>query len=108
MKDKQKRAKVIALFLAVILVIVLVFGCVRGTDHLQVDVSDGIEQIDLDTIRLEDSGVEVSFSDVLLSEHKESRKLIVSEQEGTVSITLEKKLIKVLDIEALEKTQTVS
>lgn len=69
---------------------------------------DGMEQIDLDTIYLEASGVEVSFSDVILSNHNETRKLIVSEQEATVSTELTDRIIKQLDFDFMKKTQKVN
>ena len=72
------------------------------------NVSDNIEQIDLDTIYLKSSGVEVNFSQVILSDHNEMRKLIVSTQQGTVSTELTDRLIKQLDFDFLKKTQTVS
>ena len=71
-------------------------------------VSDGIEQIDLDTIYLGSSGVEVSFTDVILSRQNETRKLIVSTQEGTVTTKLTDRLINKLDFDFMKKTQDVS
>ena len=72
------------------------------------NVSDNIQQIDLDTIYLKNSGVEVNFSEVILSDQNEMRKLIVSTQQGTVSTELTDRLIKQLDFDFLKKTQTVS
>ncbi len=69
---------------------------------------DGVEQIDLNTIYLEDSGVEVNFSEVLLGKQEETRKLIVSTQEATVSTELSDRLIEKLDFDFLKKTQKVS
>ncbi len=108
MTNKQKRLNVTAGILAVILIGVVISGIVRGNDPLHVDVSDGIEQIDLDTIYLKSSGVEVNFSDVILSNHNETRKLIVSTLEGKVTTELTDHLIKQLDFGFLKKTQTVS
>ena len=108
MRSKQTRLNVTAGILAVLLIGVLIAGFVRGTNPLHMDVSDGIEQIDLNTIYLKGSGVEVNFSDVLLSEHEESRKLIVSTQQGTVTTELTDRLIKQLDFSFLKKTQSVS
>ena len=48
----------------------------------------------------------VNFSDVILSDQNESRKLIVSVQKATVATKLTDRLIKQLDI--LKKTQNVS
>lgn len=62
----------------------------------------------MDTIYLKDSGVEVNFSDVILSDQNEMRKLIVSTQQGTVTTELTDRLIQKLDFDFLKKTQTVS
>ena len=95
-----------ALFAAVVAVVI--WGCVHGGDPLQMQVSDGIEQIDLDTIYLQASGVEVDFSDVILSAQNETRKLIVSTQSGTVTTEMTDRLIRQLDFDFLKKTQNVS
>ena len=108
MMNKQKRLNVTAGVLAVLLIGVVVAGLVRGNNPLHMEVADGIEQIDLDTIYLKGSGVEVNFSEVLLSDHEESRKLIVSTQRGTVTTELTDRLIKQLDFGFLKKTQSVS
>ena len=70
--------------------------------------NDGVEQIDINTIYLENSGVEVDFSEVLLSNQEETRKLIVSTQEATVSTELSDKLFQKIDFDFLKKTQKVS
>ena len=77
MKNNQNFLNLTAAVLALLVAGVVIYGCVHGADPLHVRVSDGIEQIDLDTIRLPSSGVEVNFSDVILSAPNESRKLIV-------------------------------
>lgn len=64
--------------------------------------------MDLDTIYLPSSGVEVNFSDVILSGQNETRKLIVSVQNGTVATKLTDRLIKQLDFDFMKKTQNVS
>ena len=69
---------------------------------------DGVEQLDLDSIYLKSSGVQVDFSEVIISNENESRKLIVYEQEATVSTQLTDSLIRKLDFEWLKKTQKVS
>ena len=108
MKNKEKCWNVAVRVLALVLITVVIIGWVRGKNPLHMDVSDGIERIDLDTIYLESSGVEVDFSDVILSDHNETRKLIVSTQSGTVSTKLTDRLIKQLDFNFLKKTQNVS
>lgn len=106
--NNPKYLNLLAGILSVLLIAVLIAGVLRGPDSLHVDVSDGISQIDLDTIYLKSSGVEVNFSEIILSGHNETRKLIVSTQEATVSTELTDRLIKQLDFDFLKKTQTVS
>lgn len=106
--DKQKRSYIIAVTLMVALIFVVVLGIIQDSYPLHMDVSDGIERIDLDAIYLQHSGVEVSFSDAILTNHNETRKLIVSTQNGTVSTELTDRLIKQLDFNFLKKTQSVS
>lgn len=108
MKNKERCWNVAVRVLALVLITVVIIGWVRGKNPLHMDVSDGIERIDLDTIYLESSGIEVNFSDVILSNHNETRKLIVSTQSGTVSTKLTDRLIKQLDFNFLKKTQNVS
>lgn len=108
MKNKQKWWNVVARALALVLIAVVIVGFVRGKNPLHMDVSDGIERVDLNTIYLQSGGVEVDFSDVILSNHNETRKLIVSTQSGTVSTKLTDRLIKQLDFGFLKKTQKVS
>lgn len=108
LKNKQKRLNIAAGVLAVMLIGIVIWGCIRGVDALHMQVSDGIEQIDLDTIYLKSSGVEVNFADVILSGQNETRKLIVSTQKGTVTTELTDRLIKQLDFDFLKKTQSVS
>lgn len=108
MNDNQKFLNITVVVLAVLVVAVVIWGCVYGADPLHTEVSDGIEQIDLDTIYLQSSGVEVNFSDVILSSQNETRKLIVSTQNGTVTTKLTDRLIKQLDFDFMKKTQNVS
>lgn len=108
MKYNQKFLNIVAGVLAVLVVAVIIWGCVYGGDPLHIQVSDGIEQVDLDTIYLQGSGVEVNFSDVILSRQNETRKLIVSTQTGTVTTKLTDRLIKQLDFDFMKKTQNVS
>ena len=107
MKNRQKRLNITAGVLAGLLAVVVLWGLIFRADPLQMQVSDGIEQIDLDTIYLRSSGVEVSFSDVILSGQNETRKLIVSTQTSTVSTKLTDRLIKQLDFDFMKKTQNV-
>lgn len=50
----------------------------------------------------------MNFAEVLLSNHNETRKLIVSTQEGKVTTELTERLIRKLDFSFLKKTQNVS
>lgn len=68
---------------------------------------DGITQVDLNTIRFEHSKAEVVFSEVLLSAQTEQRKLIVSEQEGTVSTQITNRVFQGIDLDILKKSQNV-
>ena len=107
-KNNQKFLNIIAATLAVLLMIIVVWGFTHKTTSLQTSLSDGIEQIDLDKIYLQSSGVEVNFTDVILSAPNETRKLIVSTLNGTVTTQLTDRLIKQLDFDFMKKTQNVS
>lgn len=96
---------IIALLAATIVIIIYGKDKIRNRKD---SYDDGIEQIDANTIYLGGSGVEVHFSDVILSQHNETRKLIVSEQNATVSTELTDRLINKLDFNFMKKTQKVS
>lgn len=108
MKNDQKQLNIVAGVLALILLGTVVWGFARDRELQHLDIADNIEQIDLDRVYLESSGVEVNFADVILSSHNESRKLIVSTQNGTVTTELTDRLIEQFDFEFLKKTQSVS
>lgn len=108
MKNKQKRLNIIAGIFALVFVGVVICGCIRDNNVLSIGVGDNIEQVDLDGINLEPSGVEVNFSEVILSHQNESRRLIVSTQSGKVTIQLTDRLIEKFDFEFMKKTQSVS
>ena len=108
MKNHQKILNITVGVLALLVIAVIFWGCSHGADPLHMQVSDGIDQIDLDKIYLQSSGVEVSFSDVILSRQNETRKLIVSTQNGTVTTKLTDRLIEQLDFDFMKKTQNVS
>ena len=94
------------LLLVAILIIIIVFNMQNNYGTVKFD--DGIEMIDPDTIKLEGSGVRVSFSDVILSKPNETRKLVAYEVTGDVSYTIEDRMIESLDLEATKKYQTVT
>lgn len=88
--------------------VVLIWGICNRRTLFQEPYDDGVKQIDLNTIYLGNSGVEVNFAEVLLGKQNETRKLIVSAQEATVSMELSDRLINKLDFDFLKKTQKVS
>lgn len=110
---KEKLTKEIILRIVCIILVcaicgTLLWGYVNKTDIFKEVYSDGIEQIDLDSIYLVSSGVQVDFSKVIIGTQEETRKLIVSTQEGTVSTELTDRVVKQLDFNFLKKTQKVS
>lgn len=106
----KKKIYDIIIAVAIISIILLtVIGAVSKILKKEENIySDGLEKIDANTIYLTNSKVKVNFSDVILTEHNETRKLIVSEQEGSVSVDLEKSLIEHMDYDFMKKTQAVS
>ena len=96
------------IIVALAIVVIIVWGIKNKGNDSQGYFSDGVGKLDADKITLSDSGIEVDFSDVILSKQNETRKLIVSEQEGTVSIELTDRLIDQIDFSFMKKTQTVS
>lgn len=69
---------------------------------------DNVEQVNLDNIYLEDSKAQVDFSEVLIGNEKETRKLIVLEQEVTATVQLSQSLIDKIDFDLIKTTQKVS
>ena len=108
MKDKNKMLNIVCYVLVGAIVVTLLWGLVNGKHVFKDNYDDGIEQIDLDTIYLNGSKVEVDFSEVIIGTQEETRKLIVSTQEATVSTELTSELIRQLDFNFLKKTQKVS
>jgi len=98
------RAISIALLLASLLIIII--SVTRKSENISA-YDDGVEMVDPNTIILSNSGVRVSFSDVILSKPSETRKLVVFEQEGTVSYKIEDRMFDFLDWEPSKKYQTV-
>lgn len=106
--DKVKVQKIICIILVVAIGASFIWGYFYRKNSSQEVYSDGIEQIDLDSIYLTESGVQADFYDVLVGTHEEVRKLIVSTQETTVSTELTDYLIAKLDFDFLKKTQKIS
>ena len=105
---KTRLYSIICVILLVAIAGVLIWSSNKKTDENELPYEDGIVQLDLDSIYLKDSGVQIDFSDVIIGSEKESRKLIVYEQKATVSTQLTDSLIKKLDLDWLKKTQKVS
>lgn len=105
---KRRFLNISCVVLLILIAGVLIWGRNHKVSVFREAYDDGVEQIDLNTIYLEDSGVEVNFSEVLLGKQEETRKLIVSTQEATVSTELSDRLIRKLDFDFLKKTQKVS
>ena len=105
---REKKLIIICVILILATVGAFIYGYIHRQNFVQETYSDGIEQIDLDTIYLTDSGVKVSFSDVIVGKNEEVRKLIVSTQEVMVSTELTDSLIKKLEFDIWTKTQKVS
>lgn len=96
-----------------VLLIILIIAVLGWAGNNRIAVfhegyDDGVEQIDPDIIYLEGSDVEVNFEEILLGKQEETRKLIVSTQEASVSTELSDRLIRQLDFDFLKKTQRVS
>lgn len=106
MKDKALWILCIVLFLAICAT--LIWGKISDREVFRESYSDGIEQVDIDSIYLGDSGTQVDFSEVIVGTQDETRKLIVSTQEATVSTELTSNLIKNVNWDFLTKTQKVS
>ena len=87
---------------------VLIWGVSKKRTLFREAYSDGVEQVDLNTIYLGSSEVEVNFSEVLLGKQYETRQLIVTTQQATVSTELSESLIGKLDFDFLKKSQKIS
>jgi len=108
MRDRRKLQNAVIYGLLLSIGIVVIWGGTHRETAPEGPWSDGIEQVDLDTIYLNGSGVEADFSEAVLTAQNETRKLIVTTREGTVSTELTDRLIRQLDFAFMKKTQTVS
>ena len=106
--EKIKVQKITCIVLLIAICATFILGYFYKKNLTKEAYDDGIKQIDLNTIYLNDSGVQVDFYDVIIGKHEEVRKLIVSTQEATVSTKLTDRLIEILDVGFLKKTQKVS
>jgi len=105
---KQKKGMITCIILVIAICAVLIWGHFNQKLVAEEAYNDGIEQIDIDSIYLTKSGLQVDFSEVIVGTHEETRKLIVSTQEATVSTELTDRLIQPLDFDFMKKTQKVS
>jgi len=106
--SKRTILNCICLALIIAIVAVVIVGIVGSAEIVTGTFDDGLGDINLDSISLKDSDVEVKFSDVLITNQKESTELIVYEIDGSVSTELTDKLIDFIDLEILKKTKTIS
>lgn len=105
---KRNALSIFCLVLLAAIIGILIWSRNNTTTVFNETYNDGVKQIDINSIYLESSGVEVDFSEVLLGNQEETRKLIVSTQEAAVSTELSDKLIQKIDFDFLKKTQKVS
>lgn len=106
--EKIKVQKIICIVLLAAICLTFIWGYFCKKNLAEEAYDDGITQIDINSIYLNGSGVQVDFYDVIIGKHEEVRKLIVSTQETTVSIQLTDRLIEILDVSFLKKTQNVN
>ncbi len=105
----MKRVLNLAVLVLVIAIIAVVaYGMIEKGDSVEDKIDDEQELTDSDFLQLDDSKVRVNFSEVILSPQNETRELIVSTQEATVTADLEDRVIKQLDIDALKRSQSVN
>lgn len=106
---KKTLLTILCYITGIAIVLLMIYGIKVGV-HFFPDnrYEDGIEMVDPNKISLKSSGVEVEFSDVILSSQEEERKLIVSTQEAEITYELTDRLIKKLDFDILKKTQKVT
>ena len=105
---KIRLYEIVCVILLLAIIAVIIWSNYNKEPKEKVTYDDGIEQIDLDSIYLKNSGVQVDFSEVIIGREKESRKLIVYEQEATVFTQLTDSLLKKIDVDWLKKTQKVT
>ena len=106
MKQRGLDVACVILFLAT--AGILLWGMIQVKQEKSDAYDDGIVQVDLNTIYLEGSDVKVDFSEVILGQQQETRKLIISTHEATVTTELSDSLINKVDFDFLTKTQKVS
>jgi hypothetical protein len=105
---KERIEKIICMVLGLAIIGTLLWGFSNKKEASNNVYDDGIEQIDIDSIYLTESGVQVDLAEIIVGTQKETRKLIVSTQEATVSTKLTERLIEQLDFQFMKKTQAVT
>ena len=105
---KRLVAEIIVCIVLVVAIIAVIIGNKNNLGKDKQSYDDGMERIDLDSIYLGNSDVQVDFSEVVVAKEKESRKLVVYEQETTVSTQLTDRVWRILDTDWSKKTQDVS
>ena len=105
---KQRGLDIACVILVLAIMGILLWGILRVKQEDHDTYEDGIVQVDLNTIYLPSSDIKVNFSEVILGQQQETRKLIVSTHEATVSTQLSASLINNVDLDFLTKTQKVS
>ncbi len=104
---KKKVYLLLSLILLILTIVVVVISQVTKSKEAK-GALEGAGEDDFNTITLADSGVKVSFSEVILGPKIESRKLIVFTQEGEVTAHLNQNVIEQLNLKALKKSQDVT
>jgi len=105
---KQRGLDIACVILVLAIMGILLWGILRVKQEDHDTYEDGIVQVDLNTVYLPSSDIKVNFSEVILGQQQETRKLIVSTHEATVSTQLSASLINNVDLDFLTKTQKVS
>lgn len=105
---KQRGLDIACVILVLAIMGILLWGILRVKQEDYDAYEDGIVQVDLNTVYLPSSDIKVNFSEVILGQQQETRKLIVSTHEATVSTQLSASLINNVDLDFLTKTQKVS
>lgn len=102
----SKSSKIVIIILLIAIAASIIGGVVISKNKTKDDWKAENKKNSSD-IKLEDKGLSVKFSDVILSKPKEQRKLIVSQQEATVSAKLTENMISFLDLNIFKKDQTI-
>lgn len=105
---KQKGLALLCVIMSLTICAILLWGHSNRELAAKEAQSSEVERIDLDSIQLVKSGVQVDFSEVIVGTQEEMRKLIVSTQDASVSTDLTDRLINKLDFDFMKKTQKVS